>query len=278
MLCIAGLDIAIVGHYDYLQTGYYSIATLPTNFMLTIVGCMLGPLMPATSAMSTECTPAEMGAILAKTTRYSTLILLLIGLPLIVFGLLILRPWVGSSYASQSIGYLRILVLANIIRNLCAPYATMIVATNRQAPATAAAISEGFVNLAASILLASRFGAIGVAVGTLIGSLVSVSLHFGITMHYTFGSLQISRSQLFVVGLIRPAIIAIPSVLVLLACRSLPRTDLSASWLIAWATATVALAWFGALTVDERNAVGSMVRNRWFQPPITMCRKQTSGL
>src|SRR5438552_144076 len=44
MLCITGLDVTIVGHYDYLQTAYYSIATLPVAFILMITSAMLNPL------------------------------------------------------------------------------------------------------------------------------------------------------------------------------------------------------------------------------------------
>ena len=52
ILCVTGLDVTIVGHYDYIQTAYYSIATLPTSFVLLVVASMVNPLMPASSALS----------------------------------------------------------------------------------------------------------------------------------------------------------------------------------------------------------------------------------
>ena len=61
MLCVSGLDLTIVGRYDFPQTAYYSIAVLPTNFMLALLGAALAPLMPAASALSVHKTPAEMG-------------------------------------------------------------------------------------------------------------------------------------------------------------------------------------------------------------------------
>jgi hypothetical protein len=51
MLCVSGLDVTIVGHFDFGQTAFYSIATLPTNFILSIMGAALGPLLPAASAL-----------------------------------------------------------------------------------------------------------------------------------------------------------------------------------------------------------------------------------
>lgn len=261
MLCVVGLDITIVGHYDYLQTAYYSIATLPTTFMLMIVASMLGPLMPACSAMSTQRTPVEMGSFLARATKYSTLVLLLIGLPLIVFGLPILRLWVGSSYASQSIGYLRILVFANIIRNLCAPYATMIVATNKQGAAVVTALSEALVNLGSSLYLASRYGAIGVAIGTVIGSFVSIALHFFITMHYTRRTLATSRSRLFVHGILKPSVVAIPSLALFPIWFPAYRITVSAGFVAVWIASTIFLASYVGLNRQERTEIIQLAKS-----------------
>ena len=262
MLCITGFDVAIVGHYDYVQTAYYSIATLPTSFMLLIISSMVGPLMPASSAMSTQRSPSEMGDFLARTTRYTTVMLLLTGLPLIVCGFPLLRLWVGPVYALHTLQYLRILVFANVIRNLCAPYATMIAATGRQGAATAAAVSEGLVNLGSSLYFASRLGAIGVALGTVLGSVVSVSLHFAITMHFTRQTLAISRSGLFLKGLLQPAMITIPSLVLLPFWWSPARMTLSSRSVIVWGLSTLVLAWFGGLDGKERNDLMRLSRNR----------------
>ena len=185
MLCVSGLDVTIVGHYDYGQTAFYATAVLPTNFMLSIMGAALAPLLPTASALSVHRTPAEMGRLLARITRYSTVLLLFVGLPLLVGGYILLRLWVGPVYALHAVGYLRVLLLANIVRNLCLPYSSMLVATNRQRVAIFGAGAEAIVNLAASLYLVRHIGAIGVAYGTLIGSFVSVGMHFAVSMHYT---------------------------------------------------------------------------------------------
>lgn len=260
MLCVTGLDIMIVGHYDYLQAAYYSIATLPTNFMLLIVAAVLGPLMPVFSAVSTRWSPEEMGNLLVRTTRYGVLTLLLSGLPLIVCGLPILRLWVGPDYAVHTFRYLQILVLANVIRNLCAPYANMICGVGRQETALITAISEAAVNLGSSLYLASRMGAVGVALGTLIGSLVSVSLHFVITMHYTRATIAAPRGRLLLEGLLHPGIILVPSFALLLVRRSLTPWNLDPFSAIVWGASTLLLGWFVALNTKDRRdllAVGA---------------------
>jgi O-antigen/teichoic acid export membrane protein len=266
MLCITGFDVAIVGHFDYVQTAYYSIATLPTAFVLMIMSSMVGPLMPASSALSTRCSPVEMGDLLTRVTRYSALLLFLTGLPLIVFGLPILRIWVGPDYALHTIKYLKILILANMIRNLCAPFATMIAATGRQAASITAAVCEATVNLSCSIYLASRFGAIGVALGTLIGSFVSIAVHFLVTMRFTQTTFAVSPSGLFVRGLVRPAGVAIPSLL-FLGFQWPASASLDMFLIVMWTLTTFAIAWFFGLDLKERKTLISALRVRWMSLP-----------
>jgi len=115
VLCVSGLDVTIVGHFDFGQTGFYSIATLPTNFILSIMGAALGPLLPAASALSASRSAEAMGELLSRLTRYSTVLLLLCGLPMMLGGYWILSLWVGAAYAAHTIAFLRVLLLANII-------------------------------------------------------------------------------------------------------------------------------------------------------------------
>src|SRR5260370_430305 len=63
-LLISGIDTAIVGHFDYKNTGYYAIASSATNFMLLLVSNLMGPLLPAISSLQVERTPRELGGVL----------------------------------------------------------------------------------------------------------------------------------------------------------------------------------------------------------------------
>jgi O-antigen/teichoic acid export membrane protein len=258
MFCITGLDIVMVGHFDYVQTAYYSIAALPTSFLLLIISSLLSPLMPASSALSTRFSPSQMGAFLSKITRYNTIALLLVGLPLVVFASPILRLWVGSEYALHTVAYLRILVFANVVRNLCAPYATMITATANQKSVVPAAVSEALVNLGSSLYLAWRFGAMGVAMGTVLGSLVSVLVHFAISMRLTRPVISVSRRRLFLRGIFGPSIIGLPSALLLL--RWWPATDLHlvSGMSMFWLLCTVMPAYF-CLNREERQNFSRLI-------------------
>jgi O-antigen/teichoic acid export membrane protein len=210
--------------------------------------------------MSTQKSAREMGDLLARATRYTTILLLLTGLPLIVCGFPILRLWVGPDYARHTLNYLRILVFANVVRNLCAPYATMICATGRQGAATASAISEAVVNLGSSMYLASRFGAIGVAEGTVLGSFVGIALHFALSMHLTHETIAISRSRLFLKGLLQPGVIALPSLALLPLWWS--HAAITPLFVVSWGLSTLVLAWFSGLSGNERASMTHLFRTR----------------
>jgi O-antigen/teichoic acid export membrane protein len=262
MLCVSGLDVAIVGHFDFGQTAFYSIATLPTNFILSIMGAALGPLLPAASALSASRSAEAMGELLSRLTRYSTVLLLLCGLPMMLGGYWILSLWVGAAYAAHTIAFLRVLLLANIVRNICLPYATMVVALSRQRVATASAITEAVVNLASSIWLARHYGAMGVALGTLIGSAAGVAMHFGISMGYTQVNFAIPRLRLLAGGIVRPASMVVPSALLLpMWWRTGPPSLTPALW-IGWAISTGLLAWFVSLSRDERALLKQVTTKR----------------
>jgi O-antigen/teichoic acid export membrane protein len=258
MLLISGLDVTIVGRYDFRQTGFYAVATAPTNFMLAMMGAALAPLMPTASAFSVHRSSVEMGEMLAKATRYTFLLLVTSALPFLVCGYWILRVWVGHAAAIQIVGYLRILVLAHVLRNVCAPYANMLVATNRQRVAVAGAIAESVVNIVSSIYLVRRMGAIGVAYGTLLGSCVSVAVHFTVSMHYSYPTFSITRARLLWSGVLRPLTMAIPSALIVPLWWSASAPSMSPLVWTLWSLSTLAIGWFVGLSSDERGRLTRM--------------------
>lgn len=261
MLLIGGIDLTIVGHYDFAQVAFYSIATSPTTFLLVLIGAVFGPLLPTSSALATERNAQQMGDILLRATRYSTIILLATGIPLLVAGYYLVRLWVGPTYALHSVQFLRILLLANIIRNLCAPYATMVVATAQQRFATVAAIAEAAINLAASIWLAKHYGAMGVARGTLIGSVAGLAMQFGVSMHYT-RNISVARLKLFVQGMLRPTAMAIPSALLLPRWWYPGAPAISLPMWFACGIATLLMAWLVSMNGKDRSLLMGIASRR----------------
>jgi len=168
-LCVSGLDLVIVGHFDYRNTGFYAIGASATSFMLMVVAGLLGPLLPAISSLQSSKTPSQIGDLTVRATRYGTLLLCLLGLPLLIGAYPLLSLWVGHEYALRSAVFLQVLVIGNAIRQLGYPYSIFVVATGRQHLATGAAI-------AACIMLRPDGGLLLSAVGLYLGVLAGKQL------------------------------------------------------------------------------------------------------
>jgi O-antigen/teichoic acid export membrane protein len=252
MLFVSGLDVVIVGHYRYPETGFYSVANNAGNFMLLVVSSVFGPLVPAVSSLQVRTTAEHVGELCTRLTRYCTLLLCLLGLPLLVCGYPLLTAWVGSRYAAQSWFYLQVLVLGNAVRQLMLPYILMVVATGKQHLATIAAINEACINLIVSIWLVQRIGAVGVAVGTLVGAFVSVGTHLLVSVPRTRGAILIHRPSFVTQGLLRPLLVITPAMLLYPFWRKLSLLPAPPGLLAIWIVLTGCVAWWVVLTEKDR--------------------------
>jgi O-antigen/teichoic acid export membrane protein len=252
MLLISGLDVVIVGHFDYRNTGFYAVASSITNFMLLVVSSVFGPVLPAVSSIQAGSTPSHIGELVIRVTRYCTLLLCLLGLPILFGAYPLLSLWVGHQYAVRSALYLEILVIGNVVRQLTYPYVLVVVATGRQHLTTISAIAEATVNIVVSVLLVTRIGAVGVAIGTLVGAFVGLGIHLAVSMHFTQPTIQIRRLLFAWQGLFRPLLCVAPSLLLYPFWRRSSMLPANPAWLAIWVILTLAIALRVVLTAAER--------------------------
>jgi O-antigen/teichoic acid export membrane protein len=255
VLFISGLDTVIVGHYDYKETGYYGIAASVTNFMLLIIGSLFSPLLPAASSLQTGQIPSQIGELTIRVTRYCALLICGACLPLALGAYPLLRLWLGHVYAAHSAFYLQALVLGNAIRQLGYPYSLVVAATGKQHLATIAGVAEAVVNVSVSIFLVQRIGAVGVAIGTLVGAFVGLGLHIAVSMKFTHSVISMSRRDFVSRGLLRPLLCIIPSMLLFLAWKQSNLLLLSPTRVIVWIVGTWGIAWLAGLTSAERSGL-----------------------
>jgi O-antigen/teichoic acid export membrane protein len=251
-LLVSGFDILIVGHYDYKNTGFYAVASSVTNFMLLIINSIFGPVLPAVSSLQAGSTPDRIGGLLARVTRYCTLLLCLLGLPLLFGAYPLLSLWVGHSYAARSALYLEVLVLGNVVRQLTYPYSLVVVATGKQHLATIAAITEAVVNVAVSIVLVQRIGAVGVAIGTFVGGFVGLGMQLTISMHFTQSTILVQRAHFVSRALLQPLLCLTPSLLLYPFWKRFAMIPANPALLATWAILTLAIAWGIGLTPEDR--------------------------
>jgi len=212
MLLVTGLDLTLVGIFDFKAAGYYAVAASLIVFIAGLQNAIFGALIPSTAVLQARGDARELGRLTVATTRYGVLLLLLTGLPLIVAAGPILTLWVGPAYAAKGALVLKVLVAANIIRLSATPYVMTLIGAGQQRLVTVTPLVEGFTNLLVSVAAGFYFGAVGVALGTLVGSVVGVCGNYFYNMPRTT-DLKFRRVDYFCDALLRPLACATPLLL-----------------------------------------------------------------
>lgn len=186
-------------------------------------------------------------------TRYGTFLLLVTGVPLMLGARGILTFWAGPTYATHGGRLLQVLVFANVIRLSATPYVMTLIGAGQHRLVILTPVMEGFTNLLASIVGGYMFGALGIALGTLAGSLVGVGGNLIYNMRRTVG-LEFRISEYIRDGLLRPSICVVPLVCAVIALSSDQRFSVITFTLtvIAATVATALLFWRFGLVGTER--------------------------
>jgi len=203
MVLIAGLDTTIVGIFDFPSLAYYSVALSLTMFIAGIQNAAFSAFVPAATKVHALGSAGEMGRLLITSTKYGMLLLFATSVPLLLFGRQILSVWVGRGYAEHAAPILVVLVLANIVRLSTAPYAALLMAAAQHNMVIATPLAEGVLNVVLSVIAVQRFGAIGVAEGTLLAAMFSVAMNLFYNMPRTT-RISYEMSQYVRDGLIPP--------------------------------------------------------------------------
>jgi O-antigen/teichoic acid export membrane protein len=213
MLLVTGLDLLLVGRFDFAAVTPYSISATMIAFISGGLFAIVNVIMPHAASLQARENTVEMGSLVISATRISVLILVLTGIPVFVYAESIIRLWIGPQYAEAGAPILRILIVANIIRLVGAAYSVILVAAGQQNFIKVSPLSEGISNFVASIVLGSLFGGIGVALGTLVGSVVSLGAHLWYSMPRTNTVIRFSRRDYLVTGVLRPLLWTCPLIL-----------------------------------------------------------------
>jgi O-antigen/teichoic acid export membrane protein len=195
----------------------YAIARKLSEAALMVTEAFLKVILPLASELHAVDDHARLKALYLAGTRLTLAIFLSVGCALMVVPDLILRVWVGEEFVRYS-PLVAVLSLASLINVARWPAANVLQGMGRARFQALAAIGNGLANLGLSIVLAPTYGLTGVALGTLIPTIVeSLCVLTPYTLRVTGVRLvELSRQALI------PALLpAVPAVLVLLTLRSL---------------------------------------------------------
>jgi O-antigen/teichoic acid export membrane protein len=259
MLLVNGLDVSMVAYFDFKKLAFYSVAATLTIFLAGVQNALFAVLIPSTAILQARGDAVQLGRVMITATRYGSIILLFLGLPLIFAAKIILSIWVGAVYAEQAVRLLQVLAVANIIRLSAVPYVMTLLGTGQQRFVTVTPMIEGVCNLLTSMIVGYFLGAIGVAIGTLVGAVVGVASNFVYNMHRSVG-IKFAISDYVRDGLLRPLVCALPVAVLALAFRVAGLADrrtLYAGTASALA-GTVVLIWRWGLLGSEREKLQSL--------------------
>ena len=174
MLLVGGVDLLVVGYFDFAATGYYAIAATVISFMTGLSAAAYSALMAPMAVLQERREYQRIRELVLSTSRLGVYGMLAIVAGMAVSGFWLLTVWVGPVYANRALPILIVLLCAQTVRLSCNGYAIALIATGQQRYGIASAMAEGLTNFLASLLGAWKMGAVGVAWGTLFGSVVGV--------------------------------------------------------------------------------------------------------
>ena len=166
MLFITGLDLILVGRFQFSALIPYSVSASLVVFLAGGISAILNVIMPHAAVLHARHDSRQLGRLVLICTQATVVFLVFIGLPLLIYAAPILSLWIGRQFVSTGQPILVILLIANMVRFIGAPYGVVLIATGQQRLLGVCFLTEAICNIIASLLLGSMFGAIGVAFGT----------------------------------------------------------------------------------------------------------------
>lgn len=207
MLFVNGVDLVIVGHYDFEKVASYSLALTAISILVGVMQAVLSPLVAIGSASYANLDKRErLPKLLTLASGGCALFLFSVLVFFLFFGKIALSMWLDTSYVDDVYALLSVMLFAHAIRNLMTPYSLLLLSIAEHKKAFMPAIIEGVVNVVCGLLLAPKFGVVGVVYGTLLGAIAGVLSVLIFVVHNT-KVLSVSRSYFFKRVLIFPVVI-----------------------------------------------------------------------
>lgn len=219
MLLVSGLDLILVGHFQFSAVTPYSVAAGLIALISGLLYAMINVLMPHAATLHAANKPCEMGQLVISSTHLSVLVLVLTGVPILILAGPIIHLWIGARYVAEGAPLLAVLIVANIIRLIGAPYSIVLISAGQQSYIKISPLTEGGCNFVASIVLGLYFGARGIALGTLLGAIIGIAVHLAYSMPRTMSAITLSRSRFLTIGVLYPLLWTSPLLAVAVASQ-----------------------------------------------------------
>ena len=236
----------------------YALARKLSESAFQVTNQFVRVLLPIASGYDPVADIARLRELYVASTRATVAIFLSMAVALIVYGDLILSVWVGPDYSGAA-PLVVILVAANLALVSAYPAGAILQGMGRFRVIAVSSLASGLFNLALSIMLVQWIGVTGVALGTLIPTVIEA---LAVVMPYTMRVLMVTP-QTVVIRVWLPTLApAALSAAVLLSLRTI--FDLTSLLALLVASAFGVLVYFGSyfafrVTAPERTSALDMV-------------------
>lgn len=203
MLLIGGLDVTIVGYFNFSAVGSYSIAATLISFFLGVNGSVMSALMTPVAVLQARQEYGRIRRLITSATQLGSYASIVLTIASFFFGADLLRLWVGPVYAAQGLPILQILLAAQSVRLMGGPFSTVLVAMGHQRYSLLAGIAEAVTNLVLSVLGMAFLGAVGVAWATLAAAILGMCLQIVFVVPRVL-EIALDRWQFTFRGIVQP--------------------------------------------------------------------------
>ncbi len=176
MLLVGGLDVTIVGLFNFPAVGAYSIAATLIMFFTGLIGAAFSAMLAPIAVLQARHEYARISRLVIVTTRLNSYFSMGVIVLVFLFGESLIRVWVGAAYLGVTLPVLKILLVAQSIRLVGNAYGTVLVGMGLQRYGIVSALVEGASNLVLSVLGMILIGPAGVAWATLIAALIGLAI------------------------------------------------------------------------------------------------------
>lgn len=167
MLLVSGLDLTVIGYFNFAAVGYYSIAVTLVSFFTGLNGSVLGAMMAPVAVLQARKEFQRIRDLIMTATQMNSYVCMALTVASLLFGEPALRLWVGPIYTHQALPILQILLAAQTVRLIGNAYGTALVAMGHQRQGLVIVVAEAGLNLLLSVTGMVLIGAAGVAWATL---------------------------------------------------------------------------------------------------------------
>ena len=172
---ITGIDVYVVATFEPLKVAGYSYAIQATSLCFLLCTALANPLViQAAKDTAGAICPLSLGPVIRITGLVGSVCVLFLGLGCLWFDRLS-TLWLGGVGRDATLVFVP-LALAACLRSLLVPSLLGAVGSGQLSTFVRPSLIEAAVNLVTSVGLGLRFGAMGVAIGSLVGSVAALMM------------------------------------------------------------------------------------------------------